>query len=71
MTPPSTTCPHCQHSPQTASIPPLMSMSLRDLFAGMALQGLVAHAEYNSKAQTVAGIAYMLADAMLKQREQS
>lgn len=47
-------------------------MSLRDWFAGMALQGLVSESNlHNDEAYTdVALDAYKLADAMLRQREQ-
>jgi hypothetical protein len=48
-------------------------MSLRDWFAGMALQGLIAHHAWNYKADDVAGavssISYEIADAMIRARE--
>ena len=45
-------------------------MSLRDWFAGQALSGLVAHglSSYESKYSDCAGHAYLLADAMLAER---
>ena len=41
-------------------------MSLRDWFAGMALEG---RADIDECAETTAGICYFLADAMLDRRE--
>ena len=49
-------------------------MSLRDWFAGMALQGLLAcpyDAPWKEDSQKVSTSAYEMADAMLKQREQA
>lgn len=43
-------------------------MSLRDWFAGMALQGLLARA-FNNPAELMAGWAYQFADDMLTERE--
>lgn len=47
-------------------------MSLRDWFAGMAMQGLNA-AEWTQdmKANTIASVAYDCADAMIAEREKS
>ncbi len=48
-------------------------MSLRDWFAGMALQGFVRGKEnplsYGENISTLALLAYSMADAMLKERE--
>lgn len=41
-------------------------MALRDWFAGMAMQGLCANG--NTKATEIAQAAYIVADAMLKER---
>ena len=45
---------------------------LRDLFAGMAMQGLIERGftEFGNKASSYANLAYEYADAMLKAREQ-
>ncbi len=43
-------------------------MSLRDWYAGMALQGLIAHGIGDKTDQIVAEVSYMVADAMLKAR---
>ena len=49
------------------------TVTLRDLFAGMALQGLLAHTCTNDvpiwKAKEAANRAFEIADAILKQRE--
>jgi len=45
-------------------------MSLRDYFAGQALAGILSHPETGGDSpQTTAGMSYLYADAMLKQRE--
>ena len=44
-------------------------MSLRDWFAGMALQGLLAAPSTSGNAEQFAGVAYCHADAMLAERE--
>jgi hypothetical protein len=44
-------------------------MSLRDWFAGQAMQGLCANG--NTNAIDIARAAYIIADAMLSQREKS
>ena len=46
-----------------------MGMSLRDWFAGQALAGLVAFDRYEERPEVLAGDAYLLADAMLSERE--
>lgn len=51
---------------------PPQGMSLRDWFAGMAMQGLLANTfaqTTETKAKTFAGSAYEFADAMIKVRE--
>ena len=44
-------------------------MTLRDWFAGMALQGLIGSPRKLSPSETISGRAYELADAMIKERE--
>lgn len=45
-------------------------MSLRDWFAGMAAQGMLANPDFNGASDAaVAGFAYRLADAMIEGRE--
>jgi F0F1-type ATP synthase membrane subunit c/vacuolar-type H+-ATPase subunit K len=46
--------------------PPIQDITLRDYFAAAALQGLAAHG--NTVAQGIAKAAYILADAMIKER---
>lgn len=46
-----------------------MGMSLRDYFAGQALNGLVSDPNNRGKFETYASDAYSFADAMLKARE--
>jgi len=58
-----------QHSPNGGiTTKPITSngMTLRDYFAGQAMQGLIAR--YSSP-ETTANLAYHMADAMLKARE--
>ena len=44
-------------------------MTLRDWFAGMAMQGLLADRSWQAMTtDQVAGVAYCMADAMLKER---
>ena len=47
-----------------------MGMTIRDWFAGMAMQGLLASTKTNS-AQVIAKDAYIIADAMLAQRNKT
>jgi hypothetical protein len=47
-------------------VDPQKGMTLRDYFAGQAMQGLIAR--YSSP-ETIANVAYHMADAMLKARE--
>ena len=53
-------CPRCGHCCQS-------EVSLRDYFAGKAMQALARHGNYFD---ATARQAYMIADAMLKAREQ-
>lgn len=46
---------------------PYKGMSLRDYFAAAALTGLIAGAEKSSSNDALAGMAYSIADAMLKE----
>ena len=52
-------CPRCGHCCQS-------DMSLRDYFAGKAMQALARHGNYFD---ATARQAYMIADAMLRERE--
>jgi hypothetical protein len=54
--------------PTTGLIVEHEGMELRDWFAGVALQGMLADTKVNSYADTVQ-LAYGMADAMMKQRE--
>lgn len=58
------------YSPSKSNVSPGLpgqrGMSLRDYFAAMAMQGFVAHGEYNV---AVAQRAYQMADWMLQSRE--
>lgn len=44
-------------------------MSLRDYFAGQALSGLIAHPESGDNADSQACASYIIADAMIAERE--
>jgi len=44
-------------------------MTLRDHFAGLAMQAMIAHDGHLSGDDKLAAIAYRVADAMLKQRD--
>ena len=64
------------HNPPAVDNPPLLdlmtSITLRDLFAGMAMQGLLACPETDDELcqeKNMAPLAYLYADAMLKERE--
>lgn len=50
------------------NVPRVTDMSLRDMFAGSALQGMLAAAHAGSSAQECAEAAYAIADAMLAER---
>lgn len=45
-----------------------MGISLRDLFAGLAMHGMLAGPECANKASSVADDAYLIADAMLERK---
>ena len=73
----NSTCPHCQHITQAeawigeGSPNPLViiPVSIRDWFAGMALQGWLANPTLKGSVEGYAIDAYKYADAMLTQRE--
>lgn len=44
-------------------------MTLRDYFAGKAMQGILANKKTDANAESIATVSYLIADAMLKQRE--
>jgi hypothetical protein len=46
-----------------------LGMTLRDYFAAKAMQGLYASSYYTESYDTISGMAYKQADAMLKARE--
>ena len=47
-----------------------LNVSLRDWFAGMAMQGLASDSELNAPASEFAKTAYEMADAMLQTRKE-
>jgi len=58
--------------PDPDFVPMLKDAELRDLFAGMAMQGLLACPETDDELcqeKNMAPLAYLYADAMLKERE--
>lgn len=44
-------------------------MTLRDYFAAKAMQGILANPEYDMPNESLAGEAYKIADAMIRQRD--
>lgn len=69
-----------EHNPPAFATPPIYNpntgdyihgqpgMDLRDLFAGMALQGIVANPEAGGSIEEIAHYSYRYADAMLAER---
>ena len=43
-------------------------MTIRDVYAGLAMQGLISISDFNLTHEDYARLAYLLADAMLKER---
>ena len=51
-----------------ATNPKARDMTMRDYFAGLAMQGAMANSEVKEKATNRAQLAYEMADAMMKER---